>query len=164
MNRDTVLSYIAPIIEQAEAHSALLIILISSSFLLAVAAIIALPVIIIAIPEDYFITSRGGMFTFTRQHPVLRTVLLILKNGVGILFLLLGLMFLFTPGQGLLTIFIALMLMNFPGKRRLEQRLIRINGIRRGANWIRKRAGKGELRLPGDQPQEKRSPSKGLKR
>lgn len=149
---ETAMSYIKQVINWAIAwakdHPALLASLVLSSLLLAAAAIIALPMIIIAIPEDYFVRSRGGMFTFTRQHPVVRIVLLILKNGVGLVFLLLGLMFLFTPGQGLLTIFIALMLMNFPGKRRLEQRLIRINGIRRGANWIRRRAGKGELLVP----------------
>jgi hypothetical protein len=149
MNLEKGIAYIAPLIDWAQSHATLLAWLIALSVLAAIAVMLALPLIVIAIPEDYFLQSRDGRFGFTRQHPILRILLLILKNGVGILLLIVGMLLLFTPGQGLLTIFIGLMLMNFPGKRKLEQRLIQVGGIRRGANWIRRKAGKGELLVPG---------------
>ena len=68
-----------------------------------------------------------------------------MKNILGILLLLVGIVLLFIPGQGLLTIFTGLMLINFPGKRRLELYIVRKNTILRAINWIRTRAGKDKI-------------------
>jgi hypothetical protein len=82
------------------------------------------------------------------QTPLLVLPMLILKNILGVLFVLLGIVMIFTPGQGLLTIFAGLLLMNFPGKRRLELAIVSRPAIAKAIQWIRKKAGKENLQLP----------------
>ena len=57
---------------------------------------------------------------------------------------------LFIPGQGLLTIAIGLLLVDFPGKYRLERWLISRRPIIRVVNWMRRRAGRTEIRFEED--------------
>ena len=51
-------------------------------------------------------------------------------------------------GVSLPTLLIGILLLNFPGKRRLEIRLIRVKPLKRGIDWIRRRAGRRPLELP----------------
>jgi len=108
-----------------------------------VLTILILPVVIIRLPEDYFVREKADGF-ISRQNPGLRLFLLILKNFAGLLFLLMGIVMLFVPGQGILTILAGLSIMNFPGKRRLEIELASKEKVMRGLNWIRE---KGHRRL-----------------
>lgn len=69
---------------------------------------------------------------------MLRLLGLILKNVIGVVFLLAGFAMLFLPGQGLLTMLIGISLMDFPKKRQLEAKMVGqptllsvINGMRR---------------------------------
>ena len=69
---------------------------------------------------------------------MLRLLGLILKNVIGVVFLLAGFAMLFLPGQGLLTMLIGISLMDFPKKRQLEAKMVGqptllsvINGRRR---------------------------------
>ena len=48
----------------------------------------------------------------------------VIKNAVGIVFLLAGIAMLFLPGQGLLTMLIGISLMDFPRKRQLEAKMV----------------------------------------
>jgi hypothetical protein len=78
----------------------------------------------------------------------------VLRNLLGAVLLLLGLLLLALPGQGLLTICVGLMLVDFPGKRRLERRLLAARGVLSTINALRRRRGRPELRwtagTPGD--------------
>ena len=76
----------------------------------------------------------------------------LIKNSLGLLFLLMGFIMLFIPGQGLLTILAGLWLMDLPGKRALEIRMIRTPAIHRGIDYIRKKAGRSPLLIP-DSPE-----------
>lgn len=118
------------------------------SLLVLVASAIAVPVLVRRIPDDYFLEEHPKTEAFRESRPVLRLVLLILKNAVGGILVIAGLLMLLTPGQGVLTILIGLMLMNFPGKRKLEIWLVRLKPLNRAINWIRQRAGRNPLRLP----------------
>jgi hypothetical protein len=67
--------------------------------------------------------------------------LITLKNVVGIVLLMAGIVMLFTPGQGILTILLGLSFVDFPGKRGLERRIVgnpvvldKINSLRARAN------------------------------
>jgi len=112
-------------------------------------SLLALPLLVAAIPEDYFLgTSKDYFKRHYRRHPAVRFGLLALKNLAGVLLLILGAVMLFTPGQGLLTLFMGLLLINFPGKRKLELYLIRREGVARGVAWIRRKAGAKPLLLP----------------
>lgn len=120
----------------------------SLSFLTLVVSAVAVPIVIRRMPHDYFLETSESTEAIRERHPVLRLLFLILKNLIGGILLLGGLIMLITPGQGVLTILIGLMLMNFPGKRRFEIWLIRLGPLNRGINWIRERAGKRPLSLP----------------
>ena len=53
------------------------------------------------------------------------------------------------PGQGILTMLVGLMLMDFPGKRSLEIRIIGNRMVSRTVNWMRRKAKREPLRIPG---------------
>jgi hypothetical protein len=73
---------------------------------------------------------------------LLRIIGRILKNVVGVLFVLAGLSMLVLPGQGVLTILIGLSLVDFPGKQRLEARIIGQRSVFKAVNSLRARFGR----------------------
>ena len=110
-----------------------------------VGSIALVPILAVRIPADYFSTARRGKTPWARKFPILRLLILILKNLLGVILVLGGILMLFLPGQGLLTMFLGTVLMDFPGKYRLERYLISRGPILRSINWIRKKAGVREL-------------------
>lgn len=107
------------------------------SLLMALATVVCLPVVITRLPADYFAQKkRLAMHSATRQ-PVLSVLVSALKNILGAMLVLLGVIMLVTPGQGVLTILAGLMLMNFPGKYRLERWLVLRPGVLSALNWLR---------------------------
>ena len=94
-----------------------------------VGTLIVVPLIITRMGEDYFMPERRR--AFADLHPVLRLVGLILKNVLGIIFVLMGIVMIFVPGQGLLTILLGLAMLNFPGKRRAELKLVTYPPVRK---------------------------------
>ena len=106
-----------------------------------VGTLVMVPVMVIRIPFDYFShPERHPTFVY-RYGVLLGTLLLMLKNLIGIVLLLAGIAMLVLPGQGLLTIFVSLTLLNFPGKYRLERWVISRDPVFRSVNWIRRRRG-----------------------
>jgi Putative transmembrane protein (PGPGW) len=124
----------------------LLIWLAASSIVMFVGTLIAIPVILVRLPADYFDvrTPRPWM---ENHHPVLRVVGHVIKNVIGIIFLLAGLAMLVLPGQGILTILIGLSLVEFPGKRRLEAKLVGQATVLNTINKMRAKFGKPPLIL-----------------
>lgn len=118
------------------------------SLLTLVVSFIAVPAVVRRMPEDYFLENDEMADALREQHPGLRILFLILKNLLGGILVIGGLIMFVTPGQGVLTLLTGLLLMNFPGKRRLEIWLIRIRPVNRTINWIRNRGGKPPLQLP----------------
>ncbi len=68
-----------------------------------VGSLIAIPWILVRLPQDYF-CERHPRTWLKDHHPVLRFIALALKNFVGWILLLGGIAMLVLPGQGLLTI------------------------------------------------------------
>jgi hypothetical protein len=123
------------------------------SLFLFFATLLAIPLFIAAIPRDYFTRKHrplGSRYAESR-HPLLLLLLKLLKNVLGALFCLMGLIMLFTPGQGLLTLFAGLLLLDFPGKRKLEIRLLRKRAVLGAVIWIRKKAKVEPLEWPGEE-------------
>jgi len=120
----------------------------SASVVTLVAAMILLPVVVTRIPADYFVDRSRHPVPWSRQHPVVRWILLTAKTTVGAIFVVAGLGLLFLPGQGVLTILMGLTLMSFPGKFAVERRMIRLRPVAQSINWMRKRAGKRGLVIP----------------
>jgi len=115
--------------------------------LVSLGGVILVPVMVTWIPHDYFAHRKAPPLPWAEAHPVWRLLLRVAKNLVGGVLLVSGVAMLVLPGQGLLTILLGLMLMDFPGKRRLEMALVRRPRVARALNWIRARAGKGELEV-----------------
>ena len=103
-----------------------------------VGSVIAIPWILIRLPQDYFCENHPRTWLKDR-HPVLRLIALALKNFVGWILLLGGIAMLVLPGQGLLTILIGVSLMDFPGKRAIERKLVSRPLVLQAINRIRER-------------------------
>jgi len=118
-----------------------------ASLLSAIATLLAMPWVVTRLPEDYFDHPRREAWQPSNDEPPPALFFGLLKNVVGALLLVLGVLMLFTPGQGVLTILAGLLLMNFPGKYRLERWLVERPGVLSSLNWLRKRRGKPPFRL-----------------
>ena len=129
--------------------------LIGIGIVIGLASMVAVPWLIVRMPADYFVA---------RQKPHLRTSLIqsiiwVVRNSVGLLLVLLGVVLLFLPGQGILTILIGLAISTFPGKYRMERAIIRRRTVYDSVNWIRNRAGRAPIIYPdingnpGERPQ-----------
>ena len=103
---------------------------------------------VIKMPEDYFLYDKSHLKEFRRQHPIIRFFSVIFKNILGMVFIVAGVVMLILPGQGVLTILIGFTLVNFPRKRALERRIIQNQAVHKVVNWIRAKAGKAPVRVP----------------
>ncbi len=110
-------------------------------------SLVALPLVIVRLPADYFVSRP--LRDWPARRPALHLLLVVLKNMLGYVFVVAGVAMLVLPGQGLLTILIGVMLLDFPGKRRLERRIIQIPRLMQAANWMRVRYGQPPF-VPGD--------------
>lgn len=97
------------------------------------------------LPVDYLLRDPGLDRPRTSGGLLLR----VLRNVVGLVLLILGLLMLVLPGQGVLTILAALSLMDFRGKRRLEARLMLSPRVFLLINRFRLRGGEPALLSPG---------------
>jgi len=114
-----------------------------------VVSLIAIPMILVRLPADYFDT-RIPRHWMKDHHPALRLLGLVVKNVVGVVFLLAGFAMLFLPGQGVLTMLIGISLMDFPQKRALEARMVGQPTVLGVINSMRHKFGKPPLTLaPG---------------
>jgi archaellum biogenesis protein FlaJ (TadC family) len=118
-----------------------------ASLLSAVATLLAIPWVVARLPADYFHHSRRENWRGSQRASAVALLFGVVKNLLGAVLLVLGVVMLFIPGQGLLTILVGLLLMNFPGKYRLERWLVQRPGVLRSLNWLRKRHGRPPFRV-----------------
>ena len=105
-------------------------------------------VLLVLLPPTYFLDSHDrGLWI--DQHPLVRWSAVAVKNLLGVVIVLFGVVLSVpgVPGQGLLTILIGLMLIDFPGKRKLERRILGIPRVFKRVNGLRRRFGKEPLLL-----------------
>ena len=102
-----------------------------------VGSLIAIPVALIKLPEDYLVNPPK------KQKSV---PLAIAKNVLGVALLVIGVVMLFLPGQGVLMIIAGLTLVDFPGRHKLLRKLLTKDKVQRAITAIRRRAGKPPLR------------------
>jgi archaellum biogenesis protein FlaJ (TadC family) len=110
-----------------------------------VATLIFVPLILIRLPSDYFSHRRRRETHARERHPLARAVGALVKNALGLMFIVAGIAMLVLPGQGILTIVVGLMLTDFPGKYHAEQWAIGHASLLRAINWIRTKAHKPPL-------------------
>jgi hypothetical protein len=125
-----------------------------------IGTLIVVPFLVVRIPEDYFLDRRPHRLAWWERHPALRIATVIVKNVVGVIFIIAGIAMLVLPGQGIITIFVGLVLCDFPGKYRLKRWLASQRPLIKALNWIRKRAGRPPLTVPTRRrPRRERSPA-----
>ncbi|MBA3335839.1 MAG: hypothetical protein H0T08_09565 [Acidobacteria bacterium] len=94
--------------------------------------------VMVKLPADYFSS------TYAKNHNndsrfLIRWGGVILKNLIGFLLILVGIVMVVTPGPGGLTILLGLIMMDIPGKRPLEAKLIQKPAVLSAINKLRAR-------------------------
>ena len=115
-----------------------------SSVFMFVGTLVAIPIILMRLPADYF-DIRIPRPWMENHHPVLRLIGHIVKNVVGAIFLFAGFLMIFLPGQGVLTMLIGLSLIEFPGKRRVEAKIVGQSTVLSTINAMRTKFSKPPL-------------------
>ena len=90
----------------------------------------------IKIPADYFSSSYVKKENFDKHFSV-RWGAFIVKNTLGFLLIIAGIIMIFTPGPGVPTILLGLIMMDIPGKRPLEAKLIQRPMVLSAVNDLR---------------------------
>ena len=112
-----------------------------------IGTLVSIPALVIRIPEHYFLHARRPSAEGSGSGSLKHLILKGMKNVVGIVLVLAGMVMLVLPGQGLLTILIGLMLMNFPGKYALERKLMGQSTVLQVVNRLRTRAGRPPIQI-----------------
>lgn len=136
------------ILEWTRQHETLFFALGVVSIVTFVGGLLVVPVLIVRIPEDYFVRPPGDSSRFAHRHPAIAITAKIVKNVIGVLLALAGIAMLVLPGQGLLTLLVGLLLIDGPGKRRVELWILKRRPIHATIDWIRRRRGHPPLQLP----------------
>lgn len=98
----------------------------------------------IKIPADYF-SSTYVKEIDSDKHFSVRWAAFIIKNLVGFLLIIAGIIMIFTPGPGVPTILLGLIMMDIPGKRPLEAKLIQRPLVLSAVNELRAKYNKPPL-------------------
>ena len=118
-----------------------------------IGTLVAVPLIIVWLPEDY-LTAEPTISVVRRKAPLWRYPYWIAKNIIGYILIIAGIIMLFIPGQGILTIVLGLTLINFPGKRKVIRRIFRFQRILKVINRLREKAHKPPLQMPDEKLDE----------
>ena len=97
------------------------------------------------IPENYFKEKKSSVLK--EKYFLYWIAFKFIKNSLGYLLIIGGILMLVLPGQGILTIFIGMILSDYPGKYNIEKKIIQSSIILRTINSIRKKSGKKSLKF-----------------
>ena len=111
---------------------------------MAVASMIAVPLLLLKIPAEYFVSPRRPRL----QRGPLGWAMWLVRNTLAAILVLAGAIMLILPGQGLLTILIGLAVSTWAGKYRLERAIIRIPSVFHSVNWLRRRYNRPPILYP----------------
>ena len=118
------------------------------SFIAFIASLLMMPWVLVRLPVDYFLVNDSASLVTRRS--IKQLLVFALKNIVGVLLLVLGILMLFLPGPGLLAILIGLVLTNLPGKKRLIAKLLQIPTILVPINRLRESKGRAPFVIKKD--------------
>lgn len=107
-------------------------------------SILIVAIVIVKIPANYFSSHYQRDF-LPNSSWLTRWGATIIKNIIGAILIVAGIIMLIGPGQGILTILIGLIMMDIPGKRPLEARLINRPSVLPALNALRAKYNKPPL-------------------
>ena len=116
------------------------------SVLLFLGFLIAAPIYISRLPEDYLLEHKPGEKQKQNAFHI-HLFYVILKNILGVLLFVAGVSMLFLPGQGLITIIVGISLLSLPGKKRLIHKILAQRTVLRTVNRIRVKLHKPPLKV-----------------
>ena len=128
-------------------HEALLFWPTIASVIGLIVSLVLIPWIVIQIPSDYFSHKKRQKHQWRNYPPIIRLVFILLKNVLGIFFIMGGIAMLALPGQGILTIITGLLFMDFPSKYKVESWIIKRPAILRYVNQLRVKAKRSLLEV-----------------
>ena len=102
-----------------------------------IAGLVLAPVFVTRIPVDYFSHPHRQRLPENSYHPLTKLLIAGIKNLIGTMLVIAGLLMLFLPGQGLIMLLVGLMIMNYPGKFALERWLVQRPHVLPVVNWLR---------------------------
>ncbi|MBC7900657.1 MAG: hypothetical protein H7070_11470 [Saprospiraceae bacterium] len=101
-------------------------------------------VVMVKIPANYF-SSHYQQDFLPNSSWMTRWGVVVLKNLIGVILVVAGIIMLLGPGPGILTILIGSIMIDIPGKRPLEARLLNRPTVLAAANGLRAKYGKPPL-------------------
>jgi hypothetical protein len=104
--------------------------------------------VVVWLPEDYLLDESRWYKALKQRNPLLYWVIFLLKNLLGLVFLLLGVLMSVLPGPGALMFLVAFLLLDFPGKHKIMIWLLSKPSLLKTINRIRRWWGKPPLCLP----------------
>ena len=128
-----------------ENYKSLIFLLSVISLVIFIFSLLSIKWLVSLIPSDYFIEKKPSKFK--SKYPLMWLISMIVKNLIGYVLIVGGILMLVLPGQGLFTIFIGLMMSNYPGKYFIERKFIAIPNVLRTINWLRKKSNQNPLRI-----------------
>lgn len=105
-----------------------------------IASLIFIPWLVTKLPVDYFVDKKRHSSQLHTIHPLVYFVIRLLKNSLGVILILAGIVMLVLPGQGILSILVGIGLTDFPGKFKLERWFAKQPAVFKAMNWIREKA------------------------
>lgn len=105
------------------------------------------PVVLVRLPSDYFVRKRRQPLLLGARHPLLRLLVRVLMNLLGVAVILMGIAMLVLPGQGVLTMLLGFLLLEFPGKFRAERWVISRAPVLGAVNWLRAKWGRAPIEI-----------------
>ena len=128
-------------------HENVFIWLAIGSFIVFIVSILLIPWIVTRIPSDYFTHPKRQKYLWSDQPLAVRLLFIFLKNVLGVILVLGGIVLLLLPGQGILTILIGLVIMDFPYKYKVETWIIKHPFILRTINKLRSKVKQQPLEI-----------------
>lgn len=113
-----------------------------ASAALFVLSLLAIPVLVARAPSDFFVREHK------RRAGPGWLLLAVLRNAVGVVLLLAGILMLVLPGQGLLAVLLAVSLLDLPKKHALMRRIVQKPAVWRALEYLRRRAHKPPFERP----------------
>lgn len=129
-------------------HGSLVLLIGVASILMFLGTLVGLTAALVLLPPRHFVRDGEKPPLVHVENPALRLLYRILKNVVGVFFILAGLAMLILPGQGLLSLLVGMSLTDFPGKRRVIRGIVKRKAVLRSANWLRRKFGRSPLEAP----------------
>ncbi|MEY4513976.1 MAG: hypothetical protein RLZZ450_6098 [Pseudomonadota bacterium] len=136
------------IIDSLSAHRTLWTWVSCVSVAMFVGSLLLIPWLVSKAPSDYFVRPAG------QQAGSLGLFGKVLRNVLGAVLLVVGLLMLVLPGQGLLMVLLAVSLMDIPGKHKLVLRMVQKPPVWRALAYLRERAHKEPFERPAGTAQD----------